>query len=41
MIVGSPDAMGFRERITPVSVNTLDAQRKEISGGGDFSEWVK
>jgi hypothetical protein len=39
-IVGSPDAMGFRERITPVSVNTLDAQRKEISGGGDFSPWV-
>ncbi len=41
-IVGSPDAMGFRERITPVSVNTLDAlaQRKEISGGGEFSPWV-
>jgi hypothetical protein len=39
-IVGSPDAMGFRERITPVSVNTLDARREEISGGGDFSPWV-
>jgi hypothetical protein len=41
-IIGSPDAMGFRERITPVPVNTLDAltHRKEISGGGDFSPWV-
>ncbi len=41
-IIGSPDAIPNRERITPVSVSTLDAlARREISGGGDFSEWVK
>ena len=41
-IIGSPDAIPYRERITPVPVNTLDAiSRREISGGGEFSEWVK
>jgi|GEM_PF-4622740 len=41
-VIGSPDAIPYRERITPVPVNTLDAlsQRREISGGGDFSPWV-
>jgi hypothetical protein len=42
-IVGSPDAMGFRERLVPVSVNTLERTHKSISGcaeGADFSPWV-
>lgn len=42
-IVGSPDAMGFRERITPVAVSTLERTHKVISGcaeGADFSPWV-
>ncbi len=41
-VIGSPDAIPYRERITPVPVNTLDAlSRREISGGGDFSPWVR
>jgi hypothetical protein len=42
-IIGSPDAMGFRERITPVAVSTLERNHKPISGcaeGADFSPWV-
>ena len=40
-VIGSPDAIPNRERITPVSVGTLDApSRREISGGAPFSEWV-
>jgi hypothetical protein len=42
-IIGSPDAMGFRERITPVAVSTLERNHKSISGcaeGADFSPWV-
>jgi regulator of replication initiation timing len=41
--IGSPDSMGFRERITPVSVNTLERPHKAISGcadGAEFSPWV-
>jgi len=40
-IVGSPDAIPHRERITPVFVGDLSSTPKEISGGIDFSPWVK
>jgi hypothetical protein len=40
-IVGTPDAMPHRERITPVYVGSLSSTPKEISGGNDFSSWVK
>jgi hypothetical protein len=40
-IVGSPDAIRNRERITPVFVGDLSSTHREISGGIDFSPWVK
>jgi hypothetical protein len=40
-IVGSPDAIPHREQITPVFVGDLFATPKGISGGIDFSPWVK
>lgn len=43
-IIGSPDAIPYRERITPVSVSTLERTHKPISGcaeGADFSPWVR
>jgi hypothetical protein len=40
-IVGSPDAIPNREQITPVYVGGLSSTQREISGGIDFSPWVK
>lgn len=40
-IVGSPDAISHRERITPVFVGDLSSTPKEISGGLPFSPWIK
>jgi hypothetical protein len=40
-IVGSPDAIPNREQITPVFVGGLSSTQREISGGIDFSPWVK
>ena len=42
-VIGSPDAIPYRERITPVPVSTLERTHKSISGcaeGADFSPWV-
>jgi hypothetical protein len=36
--VGSPDALQRRERVTPAYVQP---QREQMSGGGDWSDWVK
>jgi hypothetical protein len=40
-IVGSPDAIPHREQMTPIYVGDLSSTPKEISGGIDFSPWVK
>lgn len=38
-IVGSPDAIPYRERITPIFAGAV-TRSKEISGGGEFGPWV-